>query len=229
MVSKDNSRNELKLNENILGFCYNLFEPDLFIKAISILESNNLFIYILNLDNKNDEEINKSLTLCNVNKEKVMFRIIIKEDSDDCNQNDSDGNLKNKKNTSIVFTDLPNWYCSCNEFNGKFQQKLNTVNLKKDLVVIYNHHKDRLNEHGKDYFGKFQYSSHKDKYTSGLLMCPHLLASAMLLQNSDEKIGDSLLEENRVLRYFTKIKQSCYIIQVTNIDEWLRLQCNIIV
>jgi len=188
-----------EINADILAFCFNLFDSETFIKAISLLETNNVFIYIYT---PNDSVAREDITNYFYEEQRIVLqRIIVKEESEE---------------DKIIYVDLNNWFCSCDEFNCEFQnniQNLSSLIEKKlsDETLSSNTHHTQI-----DKFAKIKDSENFNSTCK--VMCSHLLAASILLQSSPS-----------VFDHFTKTIQTCYIIKVTSIDEWLRLQCNIVV
>ncbi|KAL6941319.1 hypothetical protein ACO0RG_002447 [Hanseniaspora osmophila] len=202
---------ENELNQDILAFCFNLFDSETFIKALSILESRNLFLYLftpvpLLETNANQQETLLSSFYKNQNDSQYLKRIIIKENNE----------------KDIVFVDLDSWYCGCEEHNRKYRDSMDDlsslVEKKQELNTSQNKtmYFSQPPQEPEDFFAKIPASKQYD--SSCKIMCPHLLAAAILLQSS-----------MAVFQHFLTKKETCYIIKVESMDEWLRLQCNIVV
>ncbi|KAL6945392.1 hypothetical protein ACO0QE_002844 [Hanseniaspora vineae] len=200
---------ENELNQDILAFCFNLFDSETFIKALSILESGNLFIYVFSPLPETNEKQNKAFPVNlyeNQNSNQYMKRTIIKENNEQ----------------DIVFVDLDIWYCSCEEFNRQYKETMDDLSSLLEKKQELNTSQSRTMyfsqppEAPKDYFAKIPASKQYDSTCK--IVCPHLLAASILLQSSAT-----------VFQHFLTKKETCYVIKVESMDEWLRLQCNIVV
>lgn len=204
--------NDDKLNDIIVSFLYHLFPNELFIRAFSLLESNDMFIYVFE-DTSSIDTIksiksstsNEEDELCElVNKfydpdseSLFIYRLIVRETN----------NLEEDK---PIYVDLNHWFCSCEEYSQNFTDGLFSPD---DLSCQFT---KELDQHTSDRFAKWlkypqRFWNHEK------LICIHLLAFGILLQTSV-----------KVLRYFTITKLQVFLIRIHSSDEWLKLHLNII-
>ncbi|KAG0667103.1 suppressor of hydroxyurea sensitivity [Maudiozyma exigua] len=237
LIAKDD-----KINTSMLTFLYYMFPRDLFIRALSLLESNDMMIYIL--DNENspdtaakrtetlaDESISKSET--NEIDTKVHAETINTQTNNELKyMNDTlrsiykDDDFKllyrlivKSNDTTPIYVYLKNWTCSCNEYCELFHDSISsnrTESIQNKLITEI----DDIDEFKDDHFAQLDIHSFSRQYYFQFdkVMCPHLLAYSILLRSS-----------LTVLEHFVIRKSNVLLIRINNIDEWLKLHINIVV
>lgn len=206
---------KLITNENVLddtkaSFLYYLFPSGMFIQALSLLESSQVFIYYY--DNRVNKEkdidtnmlINELYLDDNNEENGIMFKTLVQSED----------------NTSTILVDIDHWLCSCEEFCSQFNDVNNNKNNQekniKDIVLfetddIERFSNDKFAQLDANSFSKQRYFKHSE------VICPHLLAYSILLRSSPH-----------TLRYFTTHRSTVLMLPANNMDEWLRLHVNII-
>lgn len=255
IYSKLIKENYTGINEEITTFLILLGNSDqfidLYIKAISLLDSKNMFIY---------------------NYKDVSQKIIYKDDLQQETQVKSIDDFDNENN--IITTDINYNSCSCKEYLQNFDRFVvnnnytnpvelkevvslkellkNPENLMVDLfgLLYFEVVKKDENEPTQyvydDYsklirfIKKFVDNEIKDinlVYTTGEVICPHLLSSFLILKNGyvdikmlDEDMVslDDTQQENKVLEYYKSHVKTVYMFDVENLNDWLYLHYNII-
>ncbi|SCV03936.1 LAMI_0H12134g1_1 [Lachancea mirantina] len=223
-----------QLNEVVVSFLYHLFPKELFVRALSLLESSNMFIYVL--ENKTCDE-HGSKQVDNTNGSRVSASLLISEANLVPSGNDSSRTeqrhlwellyeteqlqhkliVENEDSVggTPVVTDLDRWFCSCSEYITLFGDELQQDDDERPLACKLVQEIDKT-EGAHDKFARIKQQQRYFRHDK--IMCPHLLAFSILLQT-----------EPKTLRYFTGTRQTVYLIRVQNIDEWLRLHLNIVV
>ncbi|AMD22225.1 HGL115Cp [Eremothecium sinecaudum] len=224
------------LNEVVTSFLYQLFPRDLFVRAFSLLESTDLLIYILDTEKKLSEkppggETQDTKDHKNVeNDQKASSASNSPHHIPEANNLDSLINACYEKDSTKIFrlivqqanqdiapfyVDLEKWFCSCDEYAGLLCEKLRS---EKSLAEQLINHKGSIPSENQDDFAKIRLQSDSVIARHDKIMCPHLLAFAILLQTSQS-----------VLRYFTKgPTPGVFIFTVAEIDDWLKLHLNVV-
>ncbi|EDO18677.1 hypothetical protein Kpol_1055p32 [Vanderwaltozyma polyspora DSM 70294] len=230
-----NDNNEM--DDTMTSFLYYLFPRELFIRALSLLDSGDMFIYVLENGNISSSSMNLVPTVCdsdesrspsssgNSNNEASNESNTIDSNSIVEELYDIDTELQNRlivktheKDSPPIYVDLKTWFCSCDEFNSYFNlelQKNQSIPIQDTLIRNI----DDIQEFSEDKFAQIDaHSLSKQKYVCHeKLMCPHLLAYSILLASS-----------TKTLRYFTLVNQTVLLIRISNMDEWLKLHINIV-
>lgn len=230
----------LKLNDTILSFLYHMFPRELFVRAISLLESMDMFIYVL--DEQNAKQCNKQEVTTSVSteddasteeKQKLSPGPLTHQEIGSNNLDGLIDSMYNKEQTSLyrlivkqedlssppIYVDLGHWFCSCKEFTCLFQEELyKQDSCDSTLAEVLSFEIDTMDEPTEDTFSRLPSEDCCVRFfRHDQLMCPHLLAFGILLQT-----------DVKILRYFTQIKSQVILLSVQNIDEWLKLQLNIV-
>ena len=235
LITFNKEENKYVMDETISSFLYYLFPRDLFIRALSLLESNNMFIYVLEKGKGKEKENNTITDDCNIQNRLIenfykdslhelifLFRLIVK------NQLETQ---QNKSQESLIYVDILHWSCSCNEYCleilKQIESKEEDDDDDDDIDIIPNDIRnhllieiDDLEKFSKDKFCQLDlFSFSKQRYFKyNKVMCPHLLAYSILL-----------ISKESVLRFFIQQKKTVLLLPIDNINEWLRLHTNIII
>lgn len=234
LITFNKEENKYVMDEIISSFLYYLFPRDLFIRALSLLESNNMFIYVLEKGKGKEKENNTITDDCNIQNRLIenfykdslhelnfLFRLIVK------NQLETQ---QNKSQESLIYVDILHWSCSCNEYCLEILKQIESKEEEDDddddIDIIPNDIRnhllieiDDLEKFSKDKFCQLDsFSFSKQRYFKyNKVMCPHLLAYSILL-----------ISKESVLRFFIQQKKTVLLLPIDNINEWLRLHTNII-
>ncbi|KAK5781519.1 hypothetical protein RI543_001067 [Arxiozyma heterogenica] len=240
LITFNKGINKYVLDETISSFLYYLFPRDLFIRALSLLESNDMFIYVLEKDIRGE---NKSLTCTDNNNNdnndndiqnklienfyrhslhelSFLFRLIVKNQIEFIHDNNT-----NKKSNNIL-----HWSCSCDEYSSELLKQMDykeNFEEEDDVDIVPSSIKDYLlieiddlEKFSTDRFCQLDsFSLSKQRYFKyNKVMCPHLLAYAILLTSNEN-----------VLKFFIQQERTVYLLSINNINEWLKLHINIII
>jgi hypothetical protein len=222
---------------------------DLYIMAISLLDSKNMFIY----NYKNCSQ-------------KIIYKDVLEEESQRKSIDDFD------RDKSIITTDINYNSCSCKEYLQSFDRFVlnnnydNPVELKEKVSLkkllqnpeqlmvdlfgllsfevitaessaeyIYDDH-SKLMKFIKQYVNN-EVTDINLIYTTGEVICPHLLSSFLILKNGyvdikalddDTLLLDEAEQENKVLKYYKECTKTVYVFDVSHLNDWLYLHYNII-
>lgn len=231
------------MDDTIASFLYYMFPKEMFVRALSLIESSNMFIYAFDIQEVNsramepsdsastnpDESVrqnsSESTSFVPANKPSsphsatthVLVAPIYENDSELLYRlivkADSDTDPS-------VYVDLTNWFCSCEEFaNGFLEHGLNGTSKEDDIAQRLTREVTELQDFSDDRFAQLDaHSLSKQRYFHhDKVMCPHLLAFSILLRSSPS-----------VLQYFAVNKGQVLLIPITNMDEWLKLHINIV-
>ncbi|CAI4037963.1 hypothetical protein SMKI_04G3000 [Saccharomyces mikatae IFO 1815] len=206
-----NPSDDTKLDDTIASFLYYMFPRELFIRAISLLESSDMFIYIL--DKVYEKEGNVAASLIDVlvdefytdsSSSPLEYRLIVKDTND---------------GAPPILVDIVQWFCSCEEYCEHFHGALEKTDQKEELHdALVNEIDDHL-QFSNDRFAQLDpHSLSKQWYFKfDKICCSHLLAFSILLRSSAN-----------VLKFFTVSSSKVFVISIDNIDEWLNLHINIV-
>lgn len=228
------------MDDTIASFLYYLFPRELFIRAVSLIESCDMFIYVLDPDNcHRDSGITTSVStdvdsptssnsvrpiapavpdMNPTNKSQEidpLVSIVYDSESDTLHRlivkTDNGGNPP-------IYVDLQNWFCSCDEYSDLFASETDKIIDESYIDHLSNEVTD-LHEFSDDRFAQLDaHSLSKQRYfLHDKVCCAHLIAYSLLLRTS-----------KRVLHYFATEKQQVPMIRVTSMDEWLKLHINIV-
>ncbi|AEY98960.1 FAGR140Cp [Eremothecium gossypii FDAG1] len=151
LVTEDNV-----LNEVVVSFLYQLFPRDLFVRAFSLLESADMFIYVWMPTPKEADELLESLY-----NGTPLYRPIVRPRGPD---------------DRPVCVDLDHWFCSCTEFAATCRPHLVGDTPLSDALFRPTEAADP-----DDCFGMLAGPQHL-RADPEKLMCEHLFAFAILLQ-----------------------------------------------
>lgn len=225
------------LNDTTVAFLYQLFPNDLFVKAFSLLETHNLFLYVW--DSIDDVALNDGVQCSDAEIDETSNSVAgsrLPTEGHQChskrNSNDNDisrlanmlYDLETRSKTlhriivqsvdeevskKPIYVDVTAWFCSCNEYTKCFSGMLHNNGDEgyQGMFETYGNETD-------DNFAKVNSHTHVN---SSKVICQHLLAAAILLQTS-----------LKVLKYFTSVKQSVSLFSINNKDDWLKLHLNIV-
>ncbi|AET40283.1 Shu2p Ecym_5543 [Eremothecium cymbalariae DBVPG len=236
------------LNEVVVSFLYQLFPRDLFVRAFSLLESGNMFIYIWN-DEKYTQLIQATEVAENVHGTKATDVGI----GDPNRQYRSCGNAADYPEEEPEGSHSEQLGLQIAAFYENRQQLLYRLIIKEEheddspIYVDLDHWFCSCDEfngllhdaassptfHSKEELTS-SYTENTDNQDSfarlgtldltGIfikhekLMCSHLLAFAILLQTHE-----------KILRYFSKGPSTqIFMINICSTDEWLKLHLNIV-
>lgn len=259
LVKFDPNEDKYVMDETVSSFLYYMFPRDLFIRALSLLESHDMFIYVLESESPpiaehiptlRDDESSTSIirqesstgtiTDNNNSTNKIdaplqtkliakfyqeslheldfLFKLIVKNQSENMN-------TTNESSDSLIYVDILHWTCSCHEYTKgiadqiELDHKVNPDSNKplKDFLLL---EIDDIDEFSTDIFCQLDsYSLSKQRYFKyDNVMCPHLLAYAILLVSNKD-----------VLTYFTQQEGYVFLLSINSINEWLKLHINIII
>ncbi|CCK69936.1 Shu2p KNAG_0D01850 [Huiozyma naganishii CBS 8797] len=193
-----------ELDGNVASFLYYLFPRELFVRALSLLESNDMFIYCYDSAEATSETLLSKFINTDFLDLDIMYRLIVKS-----GENDSD---------VPISVDLAQWFCSCDDFSKLFTD-VGNENPEGSIQDVLLKEIDDFDQFSDDKFAQFDsHSLNTQRYLQfEKVMCPHLLAFAILL-----------LADGKNLRHFAALKRSVVLIPVGSIDEWLKLHINIV-
>lgn len=234
-----------QMDDTIASFLYYLFPRELFVRALSLIESYDMFIYVLDsenclLDDRITTSVNTDVdeftssssvgptgnTL--LDKERNSFHKVQDADPLVSMMYGNDFSVLHRlivksdnRDAPPIYVDLQNWFCSCNEYSELFAKE--TDAKETDEAENYIHRLTNevtdIHEFSEDRFGQLDaHSLSKQRYFKHVkICCSHLLAFSLLLRSS-----------KHVLHYFVAVKGQVPIIQVPSMDEWLKLHINIV-
>ncbi|CAI4056567.1 hypothetical protein SUVZ_02G2070 [Saccharomyces uvarum] len=206
-----NPNDDTKLDDTIASFLYYMFPRELFIRAISLLESSDMFIYVLDRDRRG--ETGKCTSLID---------LLIDEFYKDSSDVPLEYRLIVKDNSDVgppILVDIAHWFCSCEEYCENLHETLEESDENEKLSeVLINEIDDHL-QFSNDKFAQLDsHSLSKQWYFKfGKVFCSHLLAFSIILKSSIN-----------VLKFFTVNSNKVFMISIDNIDEWLNLHINIV-
>lgn len=230
-----------RMDDTIASFLYYMFPKEMFVRALSLIESSDMFIYVFERQQLNSStmEATKS-TSTDADKsfgsEAKSPQHSVKDEATMTNSTqgllvssiyDNESDIlyrlivkpEHEKEPSI-YVDLSNWFCSCAEYTESFMEHVENHDsmehsladrLIKDTKDVQEFSDDRFAQLDAHSLSKQRYFQHSK------VICPHLLAFSMLLRSS-----------KRVLRYFAVEKGQVLLISINNMDEWLKLHINIV-
>ena len=239
LIAKDD-----KINTSMLTFLYYMFPRDLFIRALSLLESNDMMIYILDNDDVSSIPAKRTETLADqwlMKSTTDTMDTTVKADTINTDTNselkymndtlrslyDNDSNLLYRlivksDDTTPIYVDLKNWTCSCNEYCEYFHNCINSNSNsnKPDIRDELINEIDDIDEFKEDHFAQLNVHSFSRQYYFQFdkVICPHLLAYSILFRSN-----------LFILQHFVIKKSNVLLIRINNIDEWLKLHINIVV
>ncbi|EJS44282.1 shu2p [Saccharomyces arboricola H-6] len=206
-----NSNDDTKLDDTIASFLYYMFPRELFIRAISLLESSDMFIYILDKVHKNKDDKSASLVDVVIDEfykdssvSPLEYRLIVKD---------------NNEGAPPILVDIAHWFCTCEEYSKNFYEAVERTDEKEELCdVLINEIDDHL-QFSDDKFAQLDPRSLSKQwyFRFDKTCCSHLLAFSILLKSSIN-----------VLKFFTVSSNKVFLISIDNIDEWLNLHINIV-
>lgn len=231
-----------QMDDTIASFLYYLFPRELFVRALSLIESCDMFIYILDTNGyeKNRGHINSVSTeadspsnssseasLGTTDRVAVEMPSVMKKKEADPLVSmiyESGPDLlhrlivKSHLDGDVpIYVDLQNWFCSCEEYTGLYAEE--TATQPDDYISLLVRDIDDVQDFSDDRFAQLDaHSLSKQRYfRHDKVMCAHLLAYSILLRSS-----------KNVLRYFTTVRAQVPVILVSNMDEWLKLHINLV-
>ncbi|QLQ82079.1 hypothetical protein HG537_0G03340 [Torulaspora globosa] len=217
------------MNDTIASFLYYLFPRELFVRALSLIESNDMFIYILDTTRCDRNRSDTSTDADSPSKPSSKRTDTVPTQTSTViethplvgmayeNGPDYLHRLIVKHANQPIFVDLQNWFCSCDEYTQLFAQE--TTPHPNDCVSLLVSDIDDLQDFSDDKFAQLDaHSLCKQRYfRHDKLICAHLLAYSILLRSS-----------KNILSYFTTTRQLVPMIKVNNMDEWLKLHINLV-
>lgn len=191
-----------EMNDIIASFLYYMFPRELFVRALSLIESSNMFIYVLAPTQTDSQEPFGTKELVqSIYEDSVLYRLIVKP---------SDENKP-------IYVDLNNWLCSCQEYTDLMLEQLTSSpdqslasSLLRDIDEPQDFLDSRFAQLDAHSLSKQRYFRHEK------ISCPHLLAYSILLRSSP-KILKCFIEKHQIL-----------LLQIPNMDEWLKLHINVV-
>lgn len=259
LIKFDPNEDKYVMDETISSFLYYMFPRDLFIRALSLLESHDMFIYVLENESppiagqiptlRDDEsstliirQESSTSTVTDIDSSRnktnaplqarliakfyeeslyeldFLFKLIVKNQSENMD-------TANQSPDSLIYVDILHWTCSCHEYTKGIANQIelnhkispdSNIPLKDCLLSEI----DDIDKFSADKFCQLDsYSLSKQRYFKyENVMCPHLLAYAILLVSNKD-----------VLTYFTQQKEYVFLLSIDSINEWLKLHINIII
>lgn len=239
LITFNEDTNKYVMDETVSSFLYYLFPRDLFIRALSLLESNDMFIYVLekgngkekdNITCTDDNDIqNKLIEIFyqhSLHELGFLFRLIVKNPIESIHYNN---NNNNNTQESLIYVDILHWSCSCDEYSLELLKQIESKeNLEEedDTDIIPSDIRDHLlieiddlENFSRDKFCQLDsFSLSKQRYFKyNKVMCPHLLAYSILL-----------ISNENALKFFIQQERTVYLLSINNTNEWLKLHINII-
>ncbi|EHN03180.1 Shu2p [Saccharomyces cerevisiae x Saccharomyces kudriavzevii VIN7] len=202
---------DTKLDDVIAAFLYYMFPRELFIRAISLLESSDMFIYILDKLHEEENKVSRSLVDMLIDEfytdsldSPLEYRLIVKDTND---------------GAPPILVDIAHWFCSCEEYCKHLHETLEKTDEKEELHDLLINEVDDHLQFSDDKFAQLDpHSLCKQWYFKfDKICCSHLLAFSILLKSSIT-----------VLRFFTDSSNKVFVISIDDIDEWLNLHINIV-
>lgn len=241
LVNKDG-----EMDDTIASFLYYLFPRELFIRALSLIESCDMFIYVLDpnrchLDIKSTTsvgtDIDSPLSSHVEGSSGPITPAVVQKKPDSRTRDpgslvsmvyESESELLNRlivKSDSgsapPIYVDLQNWFCSCDEYSDLFASETarNSQNQDTDYIEFLSNEVTDLQDFSDDRFAQLDaHSLSKQRYfLHDKVCCAHLVAYSLLLRSSKD-----------VLHYFATVKGQVPMIRVSSMDEWLRLHINVV-
>ena len=191
------------LNDTTVAFLHQLFPNDIFVKAFSLLETHNIFLYVWSSSKGSNNGIHDvsalAETLYDDNlRSTTLLRMIVQS-------------IDQEFSKEPIYVDVSAWFCSCSEYSECLQDLTSITIADEDPLdkyfEIYSHSTG-------DCFSRIRENMYMN---TSKTLCQHLLAGAILLQTSA-----------KVLKYFTAVKQTVSLICISNKDDWLKLHLNIV-
>lgn len=251
--------NKYVMDETISSFLYYLFPRDLFIRALSLLESNDMFIYVLKKDSRGE---NKALTCTDNNNNNTnndndiqnklienfyrhslyelsfLFRLIVKNqiefmhDNNTNKKSNSINNNSNNNNTqeSLIYVDILHWSCSCDEYSSELLKQMDyKENFEEDDDV------DIVPSNIKDYL-LIEIDDLEKFSTDRFCQLDSFSLSKQRYFKYNKVMCAHLLayailltSNENVLKFFIQQERTVYLLSINNINEWLKLHINIII
>lgn len=145
-------------NDTVVSFLHYMFPKELFVRALSLLESATVTIYVLGGNGNMVQQLYEDEVLC---------RLVV------------DGNGAPRP----ILVDLAHWFCSCSEYTEAIIGHIKLGTLDTTLTEI-----DDLQEFSDDKFAQVDaHSLSRQRYAQyEQLLCPHLLAYSILLRSRPE-------------------------------------------
>lgn len=193
---------EGEMNDTIASFLYYMFPRELFIRALSLIESSNMFIYVLaSTQSELVEPQDMKEIVQSIYDDSILHRLIVKP----------------SENDQPIYVDLNNWLCSCQEYTDLMLEEMSN-HPDQNLASCFLHDIDDPQEFHDNRFAQLDaHSLSKQRYfRHEKVNCPHLLGYSILLRSS-----------TRILKHFIQ-KSQILLMQVANMDEWLKLHINVV-
>lgn len=237
------------MDNAIASFLYYLFPRELFVTALSLIESSNMFIYVLDVqtDNKSIKsnisigtDIDKSFessvdeTKKSATTVKGAISVISKPDAETSTTDLLVNTLYENESELLyrlivksgndqqppIYVDLQNWFCTCDDYTELFLEEISkNPSDKSDHSASLIKEIDDLQDFSDDKFAQLDAHS----FSKQRYMHHEKVMCAHLLAYS------MLLRSSaRTLRHFTVEKAEVLLIPINNMDEWLKLHINIV-
>lgn len=206
-----NPNDDTKLDDTIASFLYYMFPRELFIRAISLLESSDMFIYVLDKERRGETDKCPSL-----------IDLLIDEFYKDSSDVPLEYRLIVKDNSEAgppILVDIAHWFCSCEEYCENLHETLEESDGNEKLSEVLINEIDDHSQFSDDKFAQLDSHSLSRQwyFKFGKVCCSHLLAFSIILKSS-----------TNVLKFFTVNSNKVFMISIDNIDEWLNLHINIV-
>ncbi|CCE63070.1 hypothetical protein TPHA_0D04360 [Tetrapisispora phaffii CBS 4417] len=242
-----------KLDDTMISFLYYLFPRDLFVRALSLLDSGDMFIYLL--ESGPEEQVCEEAAVVHTGEDGTTHEQERSDDNGLENQQtretlDSSNYqtfleefsrklydpgqsipkrliVKSNEDTDVpIYVDLGTWICSCGEYTERFQEAM-TAGPSDASSQETNSKLSSILLTIKDDSSKFS----DDKFAQ---IDAHSLSSQYYIDHSKlicpHLLAYSILlsSSQRTFRYFAIRNPTVLLIKITNLDEWLRLHINIV-
>lgn len=239
-----------QMDNTIASFLYYMFPRELFVTALSLLESSNMFVYVLDVqtDKKSvtssisiSTDIDKSFesSVGETKRSATVVKgatpaVISKSDTETCTtdllintiyENESELLYRlivksDNDQKPPICVDLHNWFCSCDDYTALFLEEISKNSLDK-----CDHSTSLIKE-----IDDLQDFS-DDKFAQ---LDAHSLSKQRYMHHEKvmcaHLLAYSMLLRSsaRTLRYFTADKAEVLLIPINSMDEWLKLHINIV-
>lgn len=222
---------------------------DFYIMAISLLDSKNMFIYnykdssqkIIYKDVLEEESQRKSID--DFDRDKSIITTNINYNSCSCKEylqsfdrfvlnNNYDNPVELKEKVSLKKL-LQNPEQLMVDLFGLLSFEV--ITAESSAEYIYDDH-SKLMKFIKQYVNN-EVTDINLIYTTGEVICPHLLSSFLILKNGyvdikalddDTLLLDEAEQENKVLKYYKECTKTVYVFDINHLNDWLYLHYNII-
>ncbi|SCU78246.1 LADA_0A04654g1_1 [Lachancea dasiensis] len=243
-----------ELNDTITSFLYHLFPEELFVRAMSLLDSNDMFIYVydkLQTESKHIKSIStepdepEAREALSGTSNEMLKTSEAAESRPDAGANSKDiahllyegreaplNRLIVKPETPEsppICVDLDHWFCSCEEYNCQFRSNL--LNVPEQPAGPVDLEESSLYSRAIVEHELKSQAPHSDRFAqvkSLHLQFQRYFRHELAMCPHLLAFAILLQTSSAILMYFTHTNATVYLITVQNLDEWLKLHLNVI-